>query len=396
MSAQQRILYFFPYNPIGRSSGAETRASTLLGYFKSRNFSVDLISRQGDWERIPEEGMEAIRKSGFVENAWFWFRKPAKKNPVSYFFKYKLKHLLYNLTHPSPKKGLPNLVNQHLRTEFDKILSQHTYDYIIISYVYYADLIKDNPLVGSAQTIIDTHDLMSSQIQQDKKVDVGIALGDEIARASLFDQVWACSSDEHYFFSQFVKKAIVYIPIMVEAPKQHTGQAEIKYELIYVASDNESNKRSAKWFFEKVYPLLPKSYRFCVIGKINAHIPQGLDNITYLPFVEDLGDYYLASKVVLCPMLTGTGTKVKVLEAFSYGKPVVCNERGQDGLPDKSNNGCLVSQDPAGFAAHINNLLNDPVLYTAQSAFSIASFRNTFTAEKIYKRLDTALKVQQS
>lgn len=395
MAKQQRVLYFFPYNPIGRQSGAQTRAITLLRYFKSRGMKVDLVSRQGDWEKITPEEMDMVRNSGFVENAWFWSRKPPKKNPLVYFFQYKLPHMLFNRKLNPIKGGLPNLVNLHLRREFDKLLQQNKYDYIIISYAYYADLIKDNPFINGACTIMDTHDLMASQHQLDKNVNVGAALGDEIRRLSLYDQIWACSGEENYFFSQFIRKETLYIPTMVEEPRQDDGRTEKKYDIIYVASDNENNKKSAAWFFDKVYPLLPQSYRLCIIGKINAHIPQGLSNVTYLPFVEDLSDYYLASKVVICPMLAGTGVKIKVLEAFSYGKPVVCNERGLDGLPEKTDNGCLVSESPAGFADHITHLLTDPALFAEQSAWSAASFRKTFAAEKVYQRIDAALKVNQ-
>lgn len=395
MSEHQRILYLFPYNPVGRQNGAQSRAYMLLQYFKSRGMKVDLVSRQGQWERITEEEMEMVRKSGLVENAWFWFRKPPKKNPLVYLFEYKLPNMLFNRKLNHVKGGLPNLVNLHLRREFDKLLTQNKYDYILISYAYYADLVKDNPLIGDAFTIIDTHDLMASQHQLDKNVNVGAALGDEIRRLSLYDQVWAISTEEHYLFSQFLGNKVKYVPMMLHEPVPASGSSGPQFDLIYVASDNDKNIMSATWFFEKVYPLLPQSYRLCVIGKINSHIPQGLGNVTYLPFVEDLNDYYQASKVVICPMLAGTGVKIKVVEAFAYGKPVVCNERGLDGLPDKIDNGCLVSEDPAGFADHIIRLLTDPALYAEQSALSAASFRRTFAAEKVFQRIDAALKVKK-
>ena len=55
--------------------------------------------------------------------------------------------------------------------------------------------------------------------------------------------------------------------------------------------------------------------------------------------------------------------KIKVVEAMSYGIPVVCTSRGVDGLPDKTRNGCLVADDAAAFAGHINRLVCDTVFY---------------------------------
>ena len=79
--------------------------------------------------------------------------------------------------------------------------------------------------------------------------------------------------------------------------------------------------------------------------------------------VQDLEEFYTNARVAICPMLSGTGIKIKVLEALSYGLPVVTNRRGIDGLINKKNNGCIVCQDPKDFADNINQLIKDDVFY---------------------------------
>jgi glycosyltransferase involved in cell wall biosynthesis len=46
-------------------------------------------------------------------------------------------------------------------------------------------------------------------------------------------------------------------------------------------------------------------------------------NIDYVGFVKNKSDIYNSSKFVICPLLFGTGAKIKVLEAIAYGVPVV-------------------------------------------------------------------------
>jgi glycosyltransferase involved in cell wall biosynthesis len=352
---------------------------------------VDLISRQGDWQKISEEEMEAVKNSEYIDQAWFSHRKPPKKNSLLYFFQYKLWHMLFNLKLKPVKGAIPNLVNLHLRTAFDTILKNNHYDYIIISYAYYADLIKDNPLVAKSFTIIDTHDLLTSQHKDHPKFDIGKSLGEELRRLELFDQVWAISPEEQYFFSQFLGEKIKYIPMMLPEPATVSGNKAPEYDLIYVASNNHHNQLSAKWFFDEVYPLLSKNIKMKVIGAITSHIPQDLSNVTLIPFADDLEVEYRNARVALCPILSGTGVKIKVVEALSLGLPVVCNTRGQDGLPDKSNNGCLVTDDAAEFAGYIKQLLEDPAFLEEQGALSKAAFRKNFVTDNIYKRLDSAL-----
>ena len=89
-------------------------------------------------------------------------------------------------------------------------------------------------------------------------------------------------------------------------------------------------------------------------------------------------------------MISGTGVKVKVVEALAHGLPVVCNLRGTDGLPNKRLNGCLVSDDPATFADNIITLLGDQDLYVTQSALAKQLFNNSFSKSVIYHELDSA------
>ena len=87
-------------------------------------------------------------------------------------------------------------------------------------------------------------------------------------------------------------------------------------------------------------------------------------------------------------MLSGTGIKVKVVEALAAGLPVVCTSRGMDGLPDKIRNGCLVSDEPFEFAKNITALLNDHELYNRQAEAAKDLIVNHFSKRVIYRELD--------
>jgi len=76
------------------------------------------------------------------------------------------------------------------------------------------------------------------------------------------------------------------------------------------------------------------------------------------------------------------------VEALAYGLPVVCTTRGVDGLPNKINNGCLVSDSPDGFAGNIMSLLQDPELYRKQGEMGKDLFDLYFEKMHVYKILD--------
>jgi glycosyltransferase involved in cell wall biosynthesis len=387
----KRILYFFPDNVTEQNAGNKARAMGLLKYFRHKKFKVDFVSIKN--EKIAEANEQTERElllNNFADKVYLLSRKPKGSNPVSYFFKYKLWDLIYYLVTYPVRSNIPTYLTLALKKAFQNILKKSSYDYIIISYVHSADLITNKALTGAAKTIIDTHDFLTAQFKDKKGFNLGITFADEIKRLNTFNEIWAISPEEEYIFNQFCNSPVRWVPMMLDGPARAEHNVnKRKYDLIYVGNDNIHNITAINWFFEKVYSLLSPGITICVIGKINAHVPAKY-TIDRIPFAEELEAYYNNSKIALCPMLTGTGVKVKVIEAMAFGLPVVCTPRGIDGLPNKQNNGCLVSDDPVVFANQIVALLNDDLLYITQSAFAKDTFNNSFSNHATYKLLDKA------
>jgi len=382
----KRVLFFMPDNPLKKNAGNRTRALSMLSYFKSRNFEIDFVSEYytGRWD---ETDIKAFEQSGLADNTYVIKKKPSKKNILYYLLFYKLPNFFYSNKVWFFPLQFPELVTLRFKRAFKKILEKTAYDYIFINYASWATLVEHNPLTKGAVTVIDTHDFITAQLQ--RKVNIGQSFKEEIRRISLFDIALAISVEEQYIFSQFCKNRVALAPMMLNKPESISTTEEKSFDLIYVASDNIHNQKSANWFFNEVYPLLPANVQICVIGQINEHLSIKAPNITSVNFVEDLSTYYQNAKVALCPMLTGTGTKIKVVEALSYGMPVVCNTRGIDGLIDKNNNGCLVSDDAVEFKNNIMELLTDVAVYQKQAENALATFNLNYEKEHCYKNLDT-------
>ena len=83
-------------------------------------------------------------------------------------------------------------------------------------------------------------------------------------------------------------------------------------------------------------------------------------------------------------MLSGTGVKIKVLESLSHNIPIVTNERGIDGLINKTNNGCWVTNTAESFAHAIHTLLENETIYEnyQKEAFNFFSKNHNLNSEK--------------
>ena len=89
-------------------------------------------------------------------------------------------------------------------------------------------------------------------------------------------------------------------------------------------------------------------------------LPALPDNIELRGFVEDVREPLGRYAVFVCPILSGSGMRVKLLEAFAAGIPVVSTPLGAEGLAGKDGEICALADDPAEFARKIVELFDDP------------------------------------
>lgn len=364
---KQKILYFVPDCPVAGAAGNITRFRQMLNYLNNaENCEVDFVSLSdwGDWD---EQTIAKFKDVFPNVNLILLNRKIDKSQKLKSIFFYKIPNAI-----PKLLRGTSvDITNPFLVRKFSKIINAKKYDKIIISYAVWGKLVKN--IDYKAHLILDTHDFITAQ-NRNKKSKIGSFFQSEIDIINLFDEIWTFSMEEKYIFEQFSDKKVVYLPISFEH-KPLVKDKEHKYDVLYIASQNPHNVESIHWFLEEVLPLLNPKYRVHIIGRICDEIKREYPNVQKYGLVEDISAFYENAKIAICPMLTGTGVKIKVLEALSYNLPVVTNTRGVDGLSNKSENGCIVRDEPQYFAEMIEKLLSDKDFYeqTQQKAYEYFS-----------------------
>lgn len=378
-----RILYFYPENPLSFSQGNNSRALSLLHYFKNRNIDIDLVGEES--KEFGQDSINELKSEDLIKHGYLLKKEKKSSNIVKYYLNYSF-----------PKKFNSKFKDFDrtkfgYKEQFSKILKDNEYDIIIISYVYWSPLL-DNVTKGTkTKWIVDTHDFLTSQFQDHKKFALDRYFKREINLMQKFDDVWVISNEEKYLFSQFVKSPVSLVTHGLPNNIETSSKTEKTIDLVYVASENFHNIKSANWFFKEAYPFLSSDIKIAVVGKIGNHIPK-FENVENLLFVKDLDEVYKKSKIAICPMLSGTGVKIKVIESLSHGIPVVCTERGVDGLLNKTNNGCLTTNDPSLFSDYINKLLNDAEFYKQNHLEAKKFFEDNFDIKKTYNVLDGIFK----
>jgi glycosyltransferase involved in cell wall biosynthesis len=418
---EKKILIVYPYNFVKHIHGIDTRYFELAVFLRKRGFKIDLFSIENDTSEWDED---EIAKSQLIDTLFLFDARqyPLKKikgkakrtlkEKWDYRFKDglvpgiltyaagRLSHMASKMMPPpTPAAGrileLADYAYQPMKEQFNRITSQKRYDYVLIGYVYWANLIHDQN-IKNAVKVIDINDFISLQsfYLHDGRIALGAFLEEEIKRIDMFDVALCISDDERMFFSQFAPKPTYYYVPQFFPKRKLVSTAEHRYDILFIGSDNPHNQKSIKWFFDTVQPLLNPKYRLLIVGKITNYVSD-YPNVTKIDFADNLDDIYQHISLSICPMLQGTGMKIKVVEALSYGKPVVCTTRGVDGFNQKRKNGCTVADSPMEFASAITRLLTDKAFYEDQRSLAISFFEENFEEKTVGKTLEAIFKVNE-
>ena len=150
----------------------------------------------------------------------------------------------------------------------------------------------------------------------------------------------------------------VVVPNSVAIPARMRPLAGDVARVVMVANFGyDPNAEGAQWLLDEVVPIVrseipdvaldlvgPGSERFAGVG---------------LGVVEDLAPIYAAASVAVAPVLTGSGTRTKILEAWAHGVPVVSTTTGVAGLGARDGVDVAVADDADGFASRVVTLLLD-------------------------------------
>ncbi len=124
------------------------------------------------------------------------------------------------------------------------------------------------------------------------------------------------------------------------------------------------NAEALRWLLGTIWPAvratLPQA-RLLVVGRdvpadLAASAPPG---VTFTGFVPDIAEVYATARVVLCPMLSGAGTRLKVLEGLATGLPLVSTTMGAEGVRITDRKDVLLADGAERFAATTVEALTD-------------------------------------
>jgi len=128
-----------------------------------------------------------------------------------------------------------------------------------------------------------------------------------------------------------------------------------------------ANVEGICWFYDTIWPLVkarePEA-RLWIVGKNPRPEVSRLagPDVVVTGSVPDVAGYYQRARVFVCPLRVGSGTRLKILEAFSWGVPVVSTPLGCSGIEARPDEHLLMAGSSEDFALAVVSVLDDDAL----------------------------------
>jgi glycosyltransferase involved in cell wall biosynthesis len=303
-------------------------------------------------------------------------------------------------------RGVPPLVDRFagFRGEIERALEGRRYDIGIVEHFWCAPYGEQMARV-CGRTVLDLHNIESVLDQRCAEVESGARAWAHrvFGRAYLklertwlprFSEVLAASESDAERARAIAPGARVTVyPNTLPLTPLPPGASE---DAIVFSGNMEyhPNISAVRFFRREVWPLLRERWPGLVwrlIGKNPEAVRRftsGDARIQVEGPVDDAIRELARAKAAVVPVLAGSGTRLKILEAWAAGVPVVSTTLGAEGLGARDGESLLLADGGPAFAEAVSRLLASMDLRQRVGMAGRVLLEQEFTWETAWKKLD--------
>lgn len=198
-----------------------------------------------------------------------------------------------------------------------------------------------------------------------------------------------CDADE--LRKMGCRKPMVTIPFSITPVA--LSQEEQDGTLFHLGSmDWLPNQEGIRWFLSKVWPIVHERMPRLTLYLAGRKMPADLMKLDMVgvKIVGEVPDamHFIGSKQInVVPLLSGSGIRVKIIEAMSAGKAVVSTTVGAQGIPFTDGENLLIADSPEQFADQIQRCVEDKAFRIRLGENARRFVCETYSSEMLTKKL---------
>jgi glycosyltransferase involved in cell wall biosynthesis len=174
-----------------------------------------------------------------------------------------------------------------------------------------------------------------------------------------------------------------------------TPSRQERHEILFTGNlEYQPNITAVRYFYEKIWPLLSRRVPdliWRIAGKNPGAVTSIVNGDTRVRVIGPMDDAIATlacAKVAVVPLLSGSGTRFKIVEAWASGTPVVSTTIGAEGLRCNAGEHLLLCDDPQEFAEAVAFLIDAPEARAQLGDAGRRLYESTYTWEAAWAALE--------
>jgi len=259
-----------------------------------------------------------------------------------------------------------------------KLVQNNMYDVVILENLFSINTVKTIRKYARKATIIyDAHNVDTNLVEEVvdiQGVSIPYAKGIKKAESTLYktvDAIFSCSERDKKEFLKMnqhqLKVAVIPNGVNIGQVPDYSIQQNIPEFILFCgALWTLANSQGLRWFYENIWPRIKKRFprlQLLIVG--SGELPKGNEHLmsdsslVFAGNVDDVQPWYNKAVISIVPLLSGSGTRLKILEAMSFGLPVLSTSKGAEGIDYTNGKDILIADEAEEFFNQLLNLLEN-------------------------------------
>ena len=207
-----------------------------------------------------------------------------------------------------------------------------------------------------------------------------------------------CSDlDREHLLGRGFGGGVVTVPNAVALPSSAPVIAPEQTVLFLGSCSYGPNAEAATRLVKRIWPLVLEALpaaRLIIAGAHSTTLDcaqAGVSGVEFRGFVPSLASLYAESRVICCPLLTGGGTRLKLVEAAAFGRPMVSTAVGAEGLAFEDGHDILIRETDSEIASACVSLLRDEMSCLRLGSAARSKMARLYDVQAVVDRVEALI-----
>ncbi len=305
------------------------------------------------------------------------------------------------------KNGSYN-IDRFTDSTFKKLISEYIstnkIDVIILESIYLAGYISTIRKYSTAKIIVRTHNveyLIWERLAKNENSFIKRLYFKKLAKdlkktelkyLHVVDGLACISRDDKLIFQENgIKTPISTIFVAIE--KQEKSIDYITDSFYHIGSMNWSpNVEAVNWLVTSIFPAIRKELPNAKLYIAGSFMPKefvtdATKGIEVVGFVDNVSDFMTTKGIMLAPLKSGSGVRIKILEGMSFGVPIITTKIGAEGINGQNGTDLFIAKNETEFIQAAISLSNSKEKRASLGSNAKQYIENNYQIEPITKKI---------